>query len=85
MKTKKQIKALKKEIIEKGAYNVGFLNKITKALPTYATIEAVKNISINGHININTSETEALNIFVTEAIKATSYQDFKELKKYFLN
>lgn len=85
MKTKKQIKALKKQIVTNSAVNVGFHNTIIKALPIYATIEAVKNISLNGYININTPEADTRNIFVTEAIKVTSYQDFKELTKYFFS
>nr|WP_297310216.1 hypothetical protein [uncultured Flavobacterium sp.] len=85
MKTKKQIKALKREIVTNSAVNIGFYNTIINALPIYATIEAVKNISVSGYININTPEAEATNILVTEAIKVTSYQDFKELVKYFFH
>ena len=81
--TQKQLKKLKKEIIEASAINVGYHCGIMQSLPNYAIIEAVKTISVSGLLNSDTGEAEAQNIIVTEAIKATSFQDFKELAKFF--
>ena len=80
MEAKKQIKALKKRIVNESALNVGYNFTIFQKLPVYAITQALKEISANDTI---TDESEIKNIFITEAIKNTNYQDFKEIAPCF--
>lgn len=80
MKTKKQIKELKKRIVKESALNVGYNFTIFQKLPVYAITQALKEINTNDAI---TDDTKIQNIFITEAIKNTNYQDFKEIAPCF--
>ncbi|MGV8957139.1 hypothetical protein [Lactococcus lactis] len=83
----KEIKALKKEIIEEGALNVGYypriISKITELWPEMIA-EFVKEIALQGLDVATISHPLILNLFVTKAIEKMNYQEFKILAPYFL-
>ncbi|MDY3538398.1 hypothetical protein PG275_10350 [Riemerella anatipestifer] len=80
-KSKKYIKKLKKSVTENSALYIGFYNSVISEIPPYALLEAIKCIKTFNIENIG--DTELLNMLVTEAVKNTSYQDFKKISKYF--
>lgn len=81
--TKKQIKALKKDIVNNTAINVGYYDSLLNNLPAYAMLEAIKEITKNGLINKETKDSDIKNILITESIKNMNYQDFKDVSKFF--
>lgn len=83
MKSQKEIKRLKKNIVENSAVNAGYYSTIIQNIPSYALIEAVKEIASKGLIKEMTGNADAENIIVTEAVKSMSFQDFKEVYKFF--
>ncbi len=83
MKTQKELKALKKEITDNSAINVGYYETILQNLPNYAITEALRIIGQNNLISGNESDKDRENIFVTECIDALNFQDFKEVSKFF--
>lgn len=82
----KEIKALKKEIMEEGALNVGYyphiISKITELWPEMIA-EFAKEMALQGPDVANISNPLILNAFVTKAIEKMNYQEFKELAPYF--
>jgi len=82
----KEIKALKKEIMEEGALNVGYypriISKITELWPEIIA-EFAKEMALQGPDVANISNPLILNAFVTKAIEKMNYQEFKELAPYF--
>lgn len=83
MKTQKELKRLKKDIVDRSAINIGYSSAILQNLPNYALIEALRIIGQNNLINGNESDADRQNIFVTECIDALNFQDFKEVSKFF--
>lgn len=81
--TQKAIKAQKKEIVNQTAINCGYYETVINCLPIYAKIEAIKQTA--KLINHHTTDSELLNIIITEAVKACNFQDFKEFRNYFFN
>lgn len=85
MATKKQIKDLKKEIIKESAVNVGYNKSVVQQLPTDAMLKAIRTISLGGWVNVDTPDANLENIFITEAVKEMSYQEFKDIAPYFFS
>ena len=85
MKTKKQLKTLKKNIINNSAINVGYYEVVINKLPNYALIEAIKEVSLMGCVKKDTSDSEIKNIIITESVRHINYQDFKDISNYFFN
>lgn len=81
MKSKKQIKQLKKNISINTAVNIGYYSIVVEKLPSYVIIDAIKQIL--KYTTERSTDAEIENILVTEAIKSMNYQDFKEIEKYF--
>jgi len=81
--TKKQIKALKKDIVNNTAVNVGYYESVLDNIPSYAMIEAIKEMTTTGLISKETKDADIKNILVTESVKQMSYQDFKDVSKFF--
>ncbi|MDR0200255.1 MAG: hypothetical protein LBI43_06740 [Streptococcaceae bacterium] len=77
----KEMKALKREVIDEGALNIGFYTDIFEHIPHYALLEAFREVH-SQHFEL--PDDSALdNALVTEAIKAMNYQDFKEVAPSF--
>lgn len=83
--TPKELKDLKKEVVDYSALEVGYFEGILSALPPYALIEAIRELSSNGWVGSNTEDTELQNMLITEAIKALNYQDFKQVAPYLFS
>lgn len=81
----KQLKRLKKEVEEYSAFEIGYFNGILSAIPPYALIEAIRELSSNGWVGGKTEDTELQNMLVTEAIKALNYEDFKQVAPYLFS
>ncbi len=82
MKNQKSLKNQKKEIVNKTALFVGYSMKVLNKLPIYAMIEGIKAVK---EISKTDDDNEIQNIFLTESIKNTNYQDFKNIATYFFN
>ncbi len=82
MKTKKEYKRMKAEIVQESAINVGYYNDMQ--IPLYAIVKAVRNISEMGY-KPNIEDIEIENMLITEAIKELNFQDFKAVAPYFFN
>lgn len=83
MKTKKQIKQLKKEITTESAINIGYSMNVINHIPIYAICKAQKSICIDNLIHPYMDDVEITNVIITEAVKSMNYQDFKDIYKYF--
>ncbi|MCD6633028.1 hypothetical protein LSG16_09315 [Lactococcus cremoris] len=82
----KEIKALKNEIMQEGASNVGYyttiISKITELWPEIIA-EFAKEMVLQGADVATLENPLILNAFVTKAIEKMNYQEFKELAPYF--
>lgn len=82
----KEIKALKNEIMQEGAINVGYyttiISKITELWPEIIA-EFAKEMVLQGADVASLENPLILNAFVTKAIEKMNYQEFKELAPYF--
>ncbi len=82
----KEIKALKNEIMQEGASNVGYyttiISKITELWPEMIA-EFAKEMVLQGADVATLENPLILNAFVTKAIEKMNYQEFKELAPYF--
>ena len=75
--TKKEIKTIKKNIVENGVEFYGFYYSIKKVLQYDEIIEAVVELNNNGIDLLKLSETEQDDVIVYEVLKQSNYQDFK--------
>ena len=84
--TKKEIKALKKEIVEDTAINVGYWNEIFSkiALIDHWLMFEVMNNAYELGFKYDERKSNFENFLVTEFVKEIGYQDFKRLIPYFL-
>ena len=81
--SKQQIKKKKQEIVEVTAINVGYATAVFNQIPAYAMIAAVReNVAL---IPMMKTETDVMNLLVTESVRHMSYQDFKDIEQYFFN
>ncbi|MDN5475674.1 MAG: hypothetical protein L0G39_01965 [Chryseobacterium sp.] len=82
----KELKALKNEIVQEGASNVGYyttiISKITELWPEIIA-EFAKEMMLQGASVATLENHLILNAFVTKAIEKMNYQEFKELAPYF--
>lgn len=82
----KELKALKNEIMQEGASNVGYyttiISKITELWPEIIA-EFAKEMVLQGADVATLENPLILNAFVTKAIEKMNYQEFKELAPYF--
>lgn len=84
MRTKKQIKRLKAEIVRESAVEIGYNFHVLNHIPAYAILEACRKM-LTWHVLPSKKNPELQNILVTEAVRALNYQDFKEVASYFFN
>lgn len=83
--TKKQIKALKKEITEHSATTVGYYYSIFEAVDALELIRVVKDLTVEGLLSPNNASTADWDNFVlTEYIRRIGYQAFKSLVPHFI-
>nr|DAN44003.1 MAG TPA: hypothetical protein [Caudoviricetes sp.] len=81
--TKQQLKRKKQEIVENTAINVGYATAVFNQIPAYAMIAAVReNVDL---IPTMKTETDVMNLLVTESVRHMNYQDFKDIEQYFFN
>ena len=81
--SKQQIKKKKQEIVEVTAINVGYATAVFNQILAYAMIAAVReNVDL---ISTMKTDTDIMNLLVTESVRHMSYQDFKDIEKYFFN
>lgn len=81
--SKQQLKRKKQEIVENTAINVGYATAVFNQIPAYAMIAAVReNVDL---IPMMKTETDVMNLLVTESVRHMSYQDFKDIEQYFFN
>ena len=81
--TKQQLKRKKQEIVEVTAINVGYATAVFNQIPVYAMIAAVReNVDL---IPTMKTDTDIMNLLVTESVRHMSYQDFKSIEQYFFN
>ena len=81
--SKQQIKKKKQEIVEVTAINVGYATAVFNQIPAYAMIAAFReNVDL---ISTMKTDTDIMNLLVTESVRHMSYQDFKDIEKYFFN
>ena len=82
----KELKALKNEIMQEEASNVGYyttiISKITELWPEIIA-EFAKEMVLQGAGVATLENPLILNAFVTKAIEKMNYQEFKELAPYF--
>lgn len=82
----KELKALKNEIMQEEASNVGYyttiISKITELWPEIIA-EFAKEMMLQGASVATLENPLILNAFVTKAIEKMNYQEFKELAPYF--
>lgn len=82
----KELKALKNEIMQEGASNVGYyttiISKITELWPEIIA-EFAKEMVLQGAGVATLENPLILNAFVAKAIEKMNYQEFKELAPYF--
>ncbi|MGT2754552.1 hypothetical protein [Streptococcus ovis] len=81
----KDYKGMKRQVFEETVYGIGFFHGIESKLPLYALTAATKEIVAQGLIAADTSDEDANNILITEAIKQLGYQDFKEVAPYLFS
>lgn len=79
----KTYKDLKVDISQNTAINIGYYWEVLNEIPGEVLIDTIKEIALNGWINNNTSEQELRNMLITESVKNMSYQEFKDIARYF--
>lgn len=84
--TKKEIKSLKKEIVEDTAINVGYWNEIFSeiTLINHRLMFEITNNAYELGIKYDEKKSNFENFVITEFVKEIGYQDFKKLVPYFL-
>ena len=82
---KKTIKKMKQEVSEETALGIGFYPEILNKISGDIVFEAFKEISLNGWINSDTSNSTIENMVITESIKKMGYQEFKEVMPYLFS
>ena len=81
--SKQQIKKKKDEIVRNTAINVGYSTDVFNQIPTYAMIAAVRErVDL---IPTMRTDSDVMNLLVTESVRHMSYQDFKDIEQYFFN
>lgn len=81
--SKQQIKKKKDEIVRNTAINVGYSTDAFNQIPTYAMIAAVRErVDL---IPTMRTDSDVMNLLVTESVRHMSYQDFKDIEQYFFN
>lgn len=81
--SKQQIKKKKDEIVRNTAINVGYSTDVFNQIPTYAMIAVVRE-SVDLIPTMRT-DSDVMNLLVTESVRHMSYQDFKDIEQYFFN
>ena len=81
--SKQQIKKKKDEIVRNTALNVGYAIDVFNQIPAYAMIAAVRE-SVDLIPTMRT-DSDVMNLLVTESVRHMSYQDFKDIEQYFFN
>ena len=81
--TQKELKQLKKDIVTESARNIGYVRTVINRIPSYALLEATKELAVNGWITAHTSDIELENMLITQAIAHMNYQDFKKIAPFF--
>ncbi|MCK4023939.1 hypothetical protein HCC60_07820 [Streptococcus suis] len=79
----KDYKSMKRQVHEESALGVGFFDGILQAIPDYALINAVREIS--SWIGPKTDDADLRNMLVTESIRYLNYQDFKDVAPYLFS
>lgn len=79
-----QYKRMKKQVIKETAIGVGYFEGITSVIPSYALIEATREIS-RSYLIDKLNDAEVQSILVTESIKALNFQDFKLVAPYLFS
>lgn len=80
--TQKQYKALKKEIVETTASEVGFNYSLFDKVNHYTMLEAIDE-AVQSDFYLSMGNADKFNFLATEIVKHSSYQEFKELAPYF--
>lgn len=80
--TQKQYKALKKEIVETSASEVGFYNSLFENVNPYTMLEAIDE-AVQSDFYLSMKESDKFNFLATNIVKHSSYQEFKELAPHF--
>ena len=75
---------MKQEVSEETALGIGFYPEILNKISGDIVFEAFKEISLNGWINSETSNSAIENMVITESIKKMGYQEFKEVMPYLI-
>lgn len=83
MRTQRQIKAKKREIVMNTALYVGYCNDVFNLLPGYTLIPVIKEFA--EIISNMKNDKEIENMIITECVRNMNYQDFKEIESYFFN
>lgn len=83
--TKKEYKALKKEIVEFSAINIGYNCDVLNRLGDFDILSVIDRVIEYGHFYSGMSDAEKESFLVTEMVKSMSYQDFKKVAPYFFN
>lgn len=76
---------MKQEVSEETALGIGFYPEILNKISGDIVFEAFKEISLNGWINSETSNSAIENMVITESIKKMGYQEFKEVMPYLFS
>lgn len=80
--TQKQYKALKKEIVETSASEVGFKYSFFDKVNHYTMLEAIDE-AVQSDFYLSMGEADKSNFLATKIVEHSSYQEFKELAPYF--
>lgn len=82
--TKKEIKALKKEISVNSAVYVGYYYSVFEMVDSQAVIRLIQDLSNEGYLPSNKqSDFNWDNFILTEYVRKIGYQEFKNLAPYF--
>ncbi|EIQ82675.1 hypothetical protein [Streptococcus canis] len=82
---KSTYKQLKKRVLDETAVGVGYFEGITAVIPSYALIEATRQLHDQISDLSRYSDGEIENILVTESIRALNFQDFKAVAPYLFS
>ncbi len=83
--TKKEYKALKKEIVENSATYVGFNCNVLNRLADFDILSVIDRAVEFGSYFSRMSDADKQNFLVTEMVKSMTYQEFKLVAPYFFN
>ena len=82
--TQKQYKAIKKEIVETSASEVGFNYSLFDKVNHYTMLEAIDE-AVQSGFYLSMKEADKSNFLATQIVKHSSYQEFKELAPHFFS